>query len=92
MLRLLINQKEQDKENPVGDETLRTISMMGNLVKYLGKTKLEFELDKESKVNSEMSEYEVHLQKLEAQIREHIRVLFGFLTWFLDRATAEIIC
>lgn len=40
--------------------------MICNVVKYLGKSKLELEQDKDTKVDEEMSEYEVHLQRLEA--------------------------
>jgi hypothetical protein len=35
--------------------------MISNVVKYLGKSKLELEQDKDNKVEDEMSEYEVHL-------------------------------
>lgn len=64
MIRLLNNQLEENKENPDSsgaDEVNRTISMISNVVKYLGKSKLELEQDKDNKVEDEMSEYEVHL-------------------------------
>ena len=64
MIRLLNNQFNENKENPDSsgtDEVNRTISMICNVVKYLGKSKLELEQDKDTKVDEEMSEYEVHL-------------------------------
>ena len=69
--------KNEDKENDgvQEDEVRKAMSLMLSIVKYLGKAKLEFENAKNSKIEDEMSEYEVHLQKLEAQIREHIRVM-----------------
>lgn len=41
---------------------------------FLGKMKNELENDISHKRGGEQSEYEIHLQRLEAQIREHIRV------------------
>ncbi len=40
--------------------------MISTVVKYLSKSKHELEQDKDNKVEDEMSEYEVHLQRLEA--------------------------
>ena len=44
------------------------------MVHYLANTKKELEKELLSRSGGEQSEYEVHLQKLEKQIREHIRI------------------
>lgn len=77
MLKVFSN-KHSDKENASNNETALVTQAIYSLLNYLGKTKLEFESDLADKSKSGMSEYEVHLQKLEAQIREHIRVLLVF--------------
>ena len=68
-------EKHQDKENSSNNSEMEnTMHTVGNLLHFLGKAKHELESDMQNKNCGEQSEYEVHLQKLEAQIREHIRV------------------
>lgn len=50
------------------------LSYLANLVHFLGRNKLELERELASQKNDQLSQYEIHLQRLEAQIREHIRV------------------
>lgn len=70
-------EKALDKENSAANdhELEDTVMAIGNLLHYMGKAKQELESELLNKKGNEQSEYEVHLQKLEAQIREHIRVM-----------------
>lgn len=70
----------------LSDETL--LSYLANLLHFLGRNKLELERELASQKNDQLSQYEIHLQRLEAQIREHIRV--G--TLHLDRTTTQTVC
>lgn len=69
-------EKHLEKENrSENSEIENTVHTAANLLHFLGKAKHELESDVQNKNCGEQSEYEVHLQKLEAQIREHIRVV-----------------
>lgn len=69
-------EKTLEKENGSSSEPdlEDIVANVANLLHFLGKAKLELESEMLNKKGGEQSEYEVHLQKLEAQIREHIRV------------------
>lgn len=71
------NNGEQNKENNFNtknNELSHVIRILGDLVGYLGKSKLGLEKKLGKKDEQEMAEYEGELQKLEAGIREHIRI------------------
>jgi hypothetical protein len=69
-------EKALEKENSTNTEPdlEDIVGNVANLLHFLGKAKLELENEMQNRQGGEQSEYEVHLQKLEAQIREHIRV------------------
>lgn len=68
-------ERETDKENKLQDKDQDDpVSVIGNILNFLGKTKIELESYISNTKGGEQSEYEVHLQRLEAQIRDHIRV------------------
>lgn len=82
-------EKTLEKENATVELEIEDVVLnVANLLHFLGKAKQELESDMQNKKGGEQSEYEVHLQKLEAQIREHIRV--GNL--ILDRTTVKAVC
>lgn len=71
----LYYEKYSDKENKTETPDIDDgSSQVANLIHFLGKSKLELESELLNKKINEQSEYEIHLQRLEAQIREHIRV------------------
>jgi hypothetical protein len=78
MLRFILgNNPDQNKENNFNtknNELSHVIRILADLVTYLGKSKLDLEKNLGKKDEQEMAEYEKELQKLEAQIREHIRI------------------
>ncbi len=78
MFRLFF-ERQTEKENKHVSTSLQdsdeSLQIIANILHFLGKMKLELETDMTSKKGGEQSEYEVHLQRLEAQIREHIRVI-----------------
>lgn len=84
MLRFILgggsdHNKENDTMNSLKNNELQhIIKILADLVSYMGKSKLDLENKIRGKDEQEMSEYEKQLQKLEAQIREHIRVFFSF--------------
>jgi len=68
-------EKETEKENKAQEEDQDdALVLVGNIMHFLGKTKVELESHIANAKGGEQSEYEVHLQRLEAQIRDHIRV------------------
>lgn len=72
------------KFNEIGEKDFDRITIIENveqllmefdlIVKFIGKSKIERGKKLLKKTEQEMSEYEIHLQNLEAQIRDHIRV------------------
>jgi len=77
MLNVIRNKDNSNKENDKPtqiSETLEGLQDLANLTKYLAKTKKILEDENDRKGENDISMYEIHLQRLEAQIREHIRV------------------
>ena len=75
MLSIINNSnKSAGKENEPLNSEPSIIQVVDNMMRYLGKTKSKYEEELEMKNNSDISVYEIHLQRLEARIRDHIRV------------------
>lgn len=72
-LFLQVNQaKTSEKEN--NGRIPGPFDRLADLVRYLGKVKLRQERELEQSVNGQLSEYERNIQKLEAKVRDHIRI------------------
>lgn len=72
-LFLQVNQtKINEKEN--NGRLLGPFDRLADLVRYLGKVKLRQEKELEQTVNGQLSEYERNIQKLEAKVRDNIRI------------------
>jgi flagellar biosynthesis chaperone FliJ len=72
-LFLQVNQaKLGEKEN--NSKVPGPLERLAELIRYLGKVKLKQERELEQAVNGQLSEYERNIQKLEAKVRDHIRI------------------
>lgn len=64
--------KSAEKEN--NSRMTGPLERLAELVRYLGKVKMRQESELEQATNGQLSEYERNIQKLEAKVREHIRI------------------
>lgn len=66
------NSNSSEKENK--GKITGPLERLSELVRYLGKVKVNQESELEQATNGQLSEYERNIQKLEAKVREHIRI------------------
>lgn len=66
------NSENTEKEN--NGKIAGPFDRLTELVRYLGKVKVRQESELEQATNGQLSEYERNIQKLEAKVREHIRI------------------
>lgn len=72
MINLLAKGKA-NKENQEA-EFYAAVHSLYDLIRYVGKAKIRAEQELDHIVNKNISEYEANIQKLEAKVRDHIRM------------------
>jgi hypothetical protein len=84
---------DEDDERTAGTDPIQVLQYIKAIFDKNCELKADAEKELSAKKESECSDYEGMLQKLEAEVRQHIRVdIISFIFDSLDRTTAQIIC
>jgi len=86
---------DQDEESVNSTDAMVFLQYIRKIYEKIYEFKNEAEMELSSKKENECSDYEGMLQKLEAEVRQHIRVRFFCeerkLMMYIDRTATEII-
>jgi hypothetical protein len=69
----LLTRANANRENREAD-VYTAVHALYDLIRYIGKSKIKAEKELDHIVNKNISEYEANIQKLEAKVRDHIRM------------------
>lgn len=87
---------DQGDEAIMSIDAITVIQYMNKIFDKLFELKRDAETELLAKKEDECNDYESMLQKLEAEVRQHIRVTIYIVLWYskgyIDRTTVEVIC